>query len=1332
MNDNSGALSFGTAVDTSGFEQGMAVIEEGISTLGTRAEQASMSIQEALTNVPKIDLQVVTNTSNLDTIKLGLEETVRIIELNKEGICQLEEEYQRLSKECGDAFQAGNFDHSVQLAKERDGVEIVINARKKAISEANKYNNKLREMHSKISAEAAVQEKSKAALDQKTKSAQSLRTRMRELTMEAAALRDAAQQEGVEIDKTTGRYREIIEELGRLRDIQGDINTAGNVFANDENQFAGVISGLNGLVGGFTAAQGAIALFGTENEDLQRVMLKVQSLMSITMGLQQVQQALNKDSAFQLVTLNGLKQWWNKLLVIGAGAQATETAATEAGVAAKLSDTAAEGVNATATTAAAAAKELKATATGEAAAAEALDTAATGANAVAAGAGTAANIGLAGAFRMVGAAISSIPVFGWIAAAIGVLIGVISHFIGKANEADEKLKEQQEFIRGSREEYAKASLSIKTYQKRIEDFNGTTEEENQLVAELNQKFGTAMGQHKTLAEWKQTLAEKGEAYCRAIEKEALAQAYLNKYTEAYIHLLEVEDEIKAGKYHHWYNTKLGDDKADDAARAAAQADVDRYQKEYEKAMQEAQSIRQGAGLSLSEVSVSSPKGGAGGGSTPAKFDAKAAAREQRKQYEDYVSQVKGFIRDANVEVTDYAITMHSDGLMQELNVIRKNSNQRIEAWKDTLRDQAELRKQYLHDVYMTTEGATEDIWEASDAGRKSIEEYMKEFLHGADLSKVLSDIDFARTLSESLEENDPAKAWLNKYVAEVELAEYQVAETRQKYFDQWVESYGTVEQKQEVMWRKYTKLLNSIPAEFHDAIYEAWDIEESNLNLDQFKKSLNWEEVFGNLDAVATSSLQRLKTKLQQFIKTQKDLSPEAAKALAEAIEKIDDKLTERNPFDALSTSFSNLKTANRNVRLAQEAYNEALKNGTELEKKNAEATLAAAKNAKQKALAEATKAMQATAGKLNEYIGIANDLMDCLSTFGVELPPELTGFIEGIGGAVDALENIDLTKPTSIIKGAIGVVSGLGKAIGSLFNHDARKEKKIQKMQKQVEALERAYDKLGESIDKAFSTDASNLIKQQNQMLEQQKILIQQQIKEEKSKKHTDNDRIREWEQQIEDINATIAANKEAAIDAIFGSDLKSAIEGFADAYADAWASGEDRAKSAKDYVRSMMKQMVKESIKAAIQASGQMDAIRKKLEQFYSDKILSGWEQDYILNMAEALQKELDQQFGWADSLLGDDATREGTQKGIATASQDSVDENNARLTTIQEHTYNLTQGMEELNSTSNAILDKVAGIEKNTAKSADNLDDVKDSVKKIKNTVDEIQSQGIKLRN
>ena len=79
--------------------------------------------------------------------------------------------------------------------------------------------------------------------------------------------------------------------------------------------------------------------------------------------------------------------------------------------------------------------------------------------------------------------------------------------------------------------------------------------------------------------------------------------------------------------------------------------------------------------------------------------------------------------------------------------------------------------------------------------------------------------------------------------------------------------------------------------------------------------------------------------------------------------------------------------------------------------------------------------------------------------------------------------------------------------------------------------------------------------------------------------------------------------------------------------------------------------------------------------------------------------------------------DAEREGTSKGIATASQDSVDENNARLTTIQGHTYTLVQGMNDLNRTSNAVLDKLTGIEKHTSEANDKLDRVDKNIKEIK---------------
>lgn len=67
---------------------------------------------------------------------------------------------------------------------------------------------------------------------------------------------------------------------------------------------------------------------------------------------------------------------------------------------------------------------------------------------------------------MVGAAIKSIPVFGWIAAAIGVLIGVISHFVSKAEEAEKAVEEQNKILEDSQKTYAKASAEIEDYTKR--------------------------------------------------------------------------------------------------------------------------------------------------------------------------------------------------------------------------------------------------------------------------------------------------------------------------------------------------------------------------------------------------------------------------------------------------------------------------------------------------------------------------------------------------------------------------------------------------------------------------------------------------------------------------------------------------------------------------------------------------------------------------------------------------------------------------------------------------------------------------------------------------
>lgn len=180
-----------------------------------------------------------------------------------------------------------------------------------------------------------------------------------------------------------------------------------------------------------------------------------------------------------------------------------------------------------------------------------------------------------------------------------------------------------------------------------------------------------------------------------------------------------------------------------------------------------------------------------------------------------------------------------------------------------------------------------------------------------------------------------------------------------------------------------------------------------------------------------------------------------------------------------------------------------------------------------------------------------------------------------------------------------LGVITSINKWI------DKSKERKIQKLQDQIDALSRSYDRLSRSIEKAYSTDAKELIEDQNKLLEQQKLLIQRQIQEEKSKKDPDKKRIKEWEKQYEEITNLIEDNAAKAQDAIFGSDIQAAINDFAEAYADAWAQGEDRAKSAKDFVKNMIKQMVIEAMKADIKEP--MQVIRDKLEEFWEDGIIT-----------------------------------------------------------------------------------------------------------------------------
>lgn len=457
-----------------------------------------------------------------EDIRNGLSQIGAACEMHENAIAALKKEYEQITQTMNGALKSGNDNEYRALRDRAQAIKGEIATRKSLL-------NELREQSNALEDEASRMEQARAAAENTAQAHVSLRQQIRALKEEMA---DAVANG---IDEQSEAYKRMVNELGRLQDIQGDIQSQGSVLANDEATFAGILSGLNGVVGGFTAAQGAVALFAGENENLQKIMLKVQSLMSITMGLQQVAQTLNKDSAFSLITLNKAKEWWNNLLAVGRGEQIASTAATAADTTATIASTAATTGNAAAEQASNTAKTASVGASTGAAAAQAVQTAS-------ATAGTVANIGLAGAFRMVGAAIKSIPVFGWILAGISALIALVSHFVSKANESK---KATEEWYNAIAENAYKPIASIMELSDKWNALGNDLEAKKQFIENNKKAFEDLGVSVRDVVDAENILVANKTAFINAQIEKAKATIYLQQAQEKVKELIKKEQEYNA-------------------------------------------------------------------------------------------------------------------------------------------------------------------------------------------------------------------------------------------------------------------------------------------------------------------------------------------------------------------------------------------------------------------------------------------------------------------------------------------------------------------------------------------------------------------------------------------------------------------------------------------------------------------------------------------------------------------------------------------------------------------------------------------------------------------
>lgn len=166
---------------------------------------------------------------------------------------------------------------------------------------------------------------------QATSSIKALRKQLKELKDQMAGLEEGSE-EFLKVAASAGEVKHKIDE------IQQSVNGASADFGDMLSSATGA---LNGIIGGFTAAQGIMNLFGIESEATVEAMKKLQALMAIGQGIAQIDNGIKEFNKFAnaIKTTETYQKLFNKTQLQGVEITKQDTVATNAGTVAKKAST---------------------------------------------------------------------------------------------------------------------------------------------------------------------------------------------------------------------------------------------------------------------------------------------------------------------------------------------------------------------------------------------------------------------------------------------------------------------------------------------------------------------------------------------------------------------------------------------------------------------------------------------------------------------------------------------------------------------------------------------------------------------------------------------------------------------------------------------------------------------------------------------------------------------------------------------------------------------------------------------------------------------------------
>ena len=277
------------------------------------------------------------------------------------------------------------------------------------------------------------------------------------------------------------------------------------------------------------------------------------------------------------------------------------------------------------------------------------------------------------------------------------------------------------------------------------------------------------------------------------------------------------------------------------------------------------------------------------------------------------------------------------------------------------------------------------------------------------------------------------------------------------------------------------------------------------LDFAHFKDSINFADVFGQLDTQTTDALTILRDKLKEYINNAAgELGPEDLKELQDAFKELDLKIAERDPFGELRGGMDEYRTAQEAVEKAQAELNTVMQGGevilseyvdengnavkTLLTLEQAEANLNSAQQKRQQTLEKLTRSANSIGAQGMQVVNAGRDIVEMLGNFGVEVPEAVTSTLDGLGQVMSGLESIDLTKPFSMITGSVSILAGIGNTIAGLFG-GGRDFSEYEELKSRYEALSDIWDTLiskkQEYIDIDYGVEAQKAADEARQLVE-------------------------------------------------------------------------------------------------------------------------------------------------------------------------------------------------------------------------------------------------------